>query len=100
MSLEEMLDFWKEVRAGVIDELAQIPAEEPTRRLMEQALDRADEVLAEGRNRVRDLRSSRTSSDLPETLRVAAERLSFDPTVAFDVKVDGAPRAPDRKRYP
>ena len=28
MSLEELLDFWKEVRAGVIDELAQIPAEQ------------------------------------------------------------------------
>ena len=28
MSLEEMLDFWKEVRAGLITELAQIPAEQ------------------------------------------------------------------------
>ena len=28
MSLEELLEFWKEVRAGVIDELAQIPAEQ------------------------------------------------------------------------
>ena len=28
MSLEDLLDFWKEVRAGVIDELAQIPAEQ------------------------------------------------------------------------
>jgi uncharacterized damage-inducible protein DinB len=28
MSLEELVDFWKEVRAGVIDELAQIPAEQ------------------------------------------------------------------------
>ena len=28
MSLEELLDFWKEVRAGLIAELAQIPAEQ------------------------------------------------------------------------
>jgi len=28
MSLEEMLDFWKEVRAGLIAEVAQIPAEQ------------------------------------------------------------------------
>lgn len=28
MSLEELLDFWKEVRAGIIAELAQIPAEQ------------------------------------------------------------------------
>lgn len=28
MSLEEMLNFWKEVRAGLIAELAQIPAEQ------------------------------------------------------------------------
>jgi len=28
MSLEEMLDVWKEVRAGLITELAQIPGEQ------------------------------------------------------------------------
>jgi uncharacterized damage-inducible protein DinB len=28
MSLEELLDFWKEVRAGLIAELAQIPTEQ------------------------------------------------------------------------
>src|SRR5918911_1701215 len=28
MSLEELLDIWKEVRAGLIAELAQIPAEQ------------------------------------------------------------------------
>ncbi|MGH2583252.1 MAG: DinB family protein [Blastocatellia bacterium] len=28
MSLEELLDFWKEVRAGIIAELVQIPAEQ------------------------------------------------------------------------
>ena len=28
MSLEEMLDFWKEVRAGLIAELAQIPPDQ------------------------------------------------------------------------
>ena len=28
MSLEELLDFWKEVRAGLIAELAQVPAEQ------------------------------------------------------------------------
>jgi uncharacterized damage-inducible protein DinB len=28
MSLEEMLDFWKEVRAGLIGEFVQIPAEQ------------------------------------------------------------------------
>ena len=28
MSLDEMLDFWKEVRVGLIAELAQIPAEQ------------------------------------------------------------------------
>jgi signal transduction histidine kinase/ligand-binding sensor domain-containing protein len=72
---------------------AQMPAEEPTRRLMEQALDRADEVLAEGRDRVRNLRASRKSGDLPEALTLAAERLSFDPTVTLQVKVEGVQRA-------
>jgi len=72
---------------------AQMPPEEPTRRLMEQALDRADEVLAEGRDRVRNLRASRKSGDLPEALTLAAERLSFDPTVTLQVKVEGVQRA-------
>ena len=34
----------------------QIPADEPARRTMETARDRADEVLSEGRDRVRSLR--------------------------------------------
>jgi ligand-binding sensor domain-containing protein len=48
-----------------------LPEHEPAHRLLEQALDRADGVLTEGRQRVRDLRSEGSDSDeLPRSLRL------------------------------
>ena len=40
------------------DAMMDIPEREPARRLMEKALDRADEVMAEGRDRVVGFASS------------------------------------------
>ena len=70
----------------------QMPAGQPARRLMEQALDRADEVLAEGRDRVLNLRAAPTSDVLPEVLAATAHRLRLDPAIEIKVRVDGAPR--------
>jgi signal transduction histidine kinase/ligand-binding sensor domain-containing protein len=75
--------------------LARIPegGERPMQ-MMEQALERADQVLAEGRDRVYDLRkSTHASSDLPQALQAFAEELaqSADDT-QFRVTVEGAPR--------
>lgn len=68
-----------------------IPEDEPARKLMEDALDRADRVLAEGRDKVSELRAS-ISSDLPESLTLVANELSRDYAVAFEADVEGTPR--------
>jgi signal transduction histidine kinase/ligand-binding sensor domain-containing protein len=59
--------------------IKQIPGQEPSRRLMVEALDRADEALLEGRNRVRDLRSETAMvNELSESLRACIEELASD----------------------
>nr|MEA2797488.1 hypothetical protein [Phenylobacterium sp.] len=70
----------------------QMPAEQPARKLMEQALDRADEMLAEGRDHVRNLRDAQASEVLPDVLAATAERLRLDPAIEFKVQVDGEQR--------
>jgi len=70
----------------------QMPAEQPSRKLMEQALDRADAMLAEGRDRVRNLRAAQASDVLSDVLAAAADRLRCNPAVETEVRVDGAPR--------
>ncbi|MPT16602.1 MAG: histidine kinase [Pseudomonas sp.] len=70
-----------------------LPAEQPSRGLLEKALDRADQVINEGRERVRDLRNVRqASADLPKALR-ELEHLLDHPGVAYRVEVKGTPLA-------
>jgi signal transduction histidine kinase/ligand-binding sensor domain-containing protein len=69
-----------------------IPPDEPARKLMEDALDRADRVLAEGRDKVAELRAS-ISTNLPESLAMVGSDLSLDCSTAFESKVEGTPRA-------
>jgi len=70
-----------------------IPKEEPARRLMEQALDRADQVLADGRDRVTGLRDATYQTPpLPEALRIVGDDLGRDHTAEFSLSVEGAPR--------
>jgi len=70
-----------------------IPKEEPSRRLMEQALDRADQVLADGRDRVTGLRDATYQSPaLPEALRIVGDDLGRDHAAEFSLSVEGAPR--------
>jgi signal transduction histidine kinase len=71
----------------------QMPPERPERRLLEQALDRADEVLAEGRDRVRDLRARQSLADLPEKLAAVVDRLRDDGYLNCRINVDGQRRA-------
>lgn len=68
-----------------------IPASEPARRLMEDALDRADRVLAEGRDKVGELRDS-MNSNLQQELAMAGSELSHDHSVGFSFEVEGMPR--------
>ncbi len=70
-----------------------IPKEEPARRLMEQALDRADQVLADGRDRVTELRDATYQSlPLPEALRIVGDDLGRDHVAEFSLSVEGEPR--------
>ena len=70
----------------------QISEHEQARKAMEQALDRADEVMVEGRDRVRNLRGiSDSAGDLAEALRSLGEQLASEGATAFRVVVEGKP---------
>ena len=70
-----------------------IPKGEPSKAMMESALDRADEVLLEGRSRVRDLRADDvTSSDLLTALSDFSDELTIGQAAAFDVTKVGDER--------
>jgi signal transduction histidine kinase len=60
---------------------------------MENALDRADEVMAEGRDRVRNLRDTAVSlGDLPTAFSRVAEESSKDRKATFKTLVEGRSR--------
>lgn len=66
-----------------------LPAEQPARSQLEKALDRADLVVREGRDRVRDLRNVQYApADLPQALR-DLERLLDHPDVTYRVEIKG-----------
>jgi signal transduction histidine kinase len=60
---------------------------------MDAALERADEVLISGRDRVRDLRTVSTAEDLNEALAGAAEVGPEPHAARFRLAVEGRPRA-------
>jgi signal transduction histidine kinase/ligand-binding sensor domain-containing protein len=73
-----------------------IPSSELTRQMLEKALERADEVLVEGRDCVNDLRvMSDLSTDLSQALARAGRELVLDNDTGIDftVAVDGDPQA-------
>jgi signal transduction histidine kinase/ligand-binding sensor domain-containing protein len=68
-------------------------AEEPARAMIEKALRGADDVLTEGRNRVRDLRTERSEIlTLEEQLQRAGEELSIGQNTSFVLSLNGNPR--------
>ena len=67
-----------------------IPRSEPAREDLEKTLDHADEVLAEGRDRLRNLRSSTIPfGGLPTAFERVAEENSQDRDVTFKTVVEG-----------
>lgn len=72
-----------------------MPAEGAPRAQLEAALKRADEVIAEGRSRVQDLRVADSPTDLPELLRERAVSAGLDPALAVRIVVEGRPRSID-----
>uniref|UniRef100_B0T7L7 Histidine kinase n=1 Tax=Caulobacter sp. (strain K31) TaxID=366602 RepID=B0T7L7_CAUSK len=69
----------------------QIPPDQRARQDLEQALDRADSVIEEGRDRVKSLRAD-NPADLPKILADVADRLGLEPAVKVQVIAEGPPR--------
>jgi signal transduction histidine kinase/ligand-binding sensor domain-containing protein len=70
--------------------MMEIPEREPARQMMETALDRADEVMAEGRDRVVSLHpSSDKFSDLAQALAHAAVEIANGSEVKISVITEG-----------
>jgi signal transduction histidine kinase/ligand-binding sensor domain-containing protein len=72
------------------DAMMMIPEREPARQRMESALDRADEVMAEGRDRVVNLHASfEKSGDLAQSLARVGEDIASGSEVTVCVTVEG-----------
>jgi signal transduction histidine kinase/ligand-binding sensor domain-containing protein len=75
---------------------ARIPADAPAHDMMERALDQADAVLIESRDRVSGLReSSDGSANLAQALTDASRSLSLNGTVETRVQIQGTVKALD-----
>ena len=71
----------------------QIPADLPAHDALEKTLDHADQVLAEGRDSIRNLRvNSASLSDLPAAFRSVAEETSHGREAIFKTVVEGRVR--------
>ena len=64
-----------------------IPASEPARHMIEKALDRADEVLVQGRDRVKNLRLTPQAKPLAEALTDAIKGLTLNDDIEFSIVV-------------
>jgi signal transduction histidine kinase/ligand-binding sensor domain-containing protein len=74
----------------------EIPPETPARQLMEDALNRADDVLIEGRDRVKDLRISPAAGpDLSQAIGAIGAELAKAQSNRFNLSVEGMPRSLD-----
>lgn len=74
----------------------EIPRDSTSRRAMEQALGRAEGVLVEGRDRVKDLRVSPAATpDLAAAIGAMAADVANEKSHRFDLSVEGTPRALD-----
>ena len=66
-----------------------IPASEPARQMIEKVLDRADEVLVQGRDRVKNLRLNAQTKTLREALTDVIKDFAVSKGVEFSVVVEG-----------
>jgi signal transduction histidine kinase/ligand-binding sensor domain-containing protein len=72
-----------------------LPKRAHARQALEEAIDRADQIIAEGRDRVRELRSSHDRSDIKPIIADIVTRQGFDPRVVVSVETAGASRLLD-----
>lgn len=70
-----------------------MPSDQPAHALMGSALDRAEAVLVEGRDRVRDLRRATDRGDIAESLATAGNKLALDSATKFRITAEGRMRA-------
>lgn len=70
-----------------------MPAEGAPRAQLEAALKLADEVIAEGRNRVHELRAGDDVGDLPDLLKQKAIEASFEPSTTVRIIAEGKVRS-------
>jgi len=71
----------------------QMPTDTPAYEALEKTLDHADQVLAEGRDRIQNLRvNSASLSDLPTAFRSVAEETSQGGQATFKTVVEGRVR--------
>ncbi|MGQ0279051.1 sensor histidine kinase [Sphingopyxis sp. Q841] len=71
-----------------------LPGDMPARASLINAIDTADKVIAEGRDRVRELRSQQ-KGDLEQIICDVVARLDFDPAVVVSIASTGAARTLD-----
>jgi signal transduction histidine kinase/ligand-binding sensor domain-containing protein len=70
-----------------------MPANTPTRQLIEQSLDRADKLLGESRDKVKDLRPAEDDViEIAQALAAEGEQLAQLHQAKFRASVQGAPR--------
>ncbi|WP_372172616.1 two-component regulator propeller domain-containing protein [Xanthomonas axonopodis] len=76
--------------------IEKLPVKEPARIAMEGALERADDVLSEGRDRVQGLRAAAAPvSDFPQALASVGADLMHDAAPNFQMRVEGTQRPLD-----
>ncbi|QXQ07638.1 hypothetical protein KX816_06360 [Sphingosinicellaceae bacterium] len=78
---------------GIADRL---PREQVLGRLMEKALERAEELLVEGRERVHDLRSGVLPDDLRAAVTSTVTHADLPASIAVDIRQTGRARDLDR----
>ncbi len=70
----------------------ELPARARARPVLEKAIDEADQVIAEGRERVRDLRPVANAASAEQMIRNIVDRQGFSPDVTVSVVVCGTTR--------
>jgi signal transduction histidine kinase/ligand-binding sensor domain-containing protein len=76
--------------------MEQIPNDQPARHKMEKVLERADEVMFEGRERVSKLRAeAKHGEDLPQVIAACGEDLAQNHAAQFSMAIVGTPQPLD-----
>lgn len=75
-------------------DIEEVPEDQPARGMLEKTLNRAEDVIAEGRERVRSLRSEEsTGGDLPTALAQVSTLVPSNGAASIEFLVEGEPRS-------